>query len=179
MRNRYVIPALVFTATLLLSGCFEEVTGPYDQADKVAFSQTGPDGTFATTVPNEAGTIQIPTQMIGPQRSESFTVGVSVEPDTVFRTREVPTGDGGFEEETDIRALPTTAEEADYSVPGSYTFPADSSNVPFGVDIQDAFGSDAPSGASVRLTLRLEPNEEANIEVAENWRYFEVTIVNP
>lgn len=178
MRNRYVIPVLLFAATLLLSGCFEEVSGPYDQADRVAFSQTGPNGTFATTVPDEAGTIQIPTQLIGPQRSESFSVDVSVQPDTAFRTRQVPTGDGSFEEERDVRALPTTAEGADYSVPESYTFPADSSSAPLEVDIQDAFDSGAPADTSARLTLRLEPNEEANIEVAENWRYFEVTIVN-
>jgi len=178
MSNRYLIPALLFAVSLLLSGCFEEVTGPYDQADRVAFSQTGPDGTFATTVPDAAGTIQVPTQLIGPQRSESFSVGVSVQPDTAFRVREVPVGDGTFEEERDVRALPTTAEGSNYSVPDSYTFPADSSNVPLEVEIQDAFGPNAPADTSARLTLRLEPNEEANVEVAENWRYFEVTIVN-
>jgi hypothetical protein len=175
MSNRYLIPVLLFAAPLLLSGCFEEVTGPYDQADRVAFSQTGPNGTFATTVPDAAGTIQVPTQLIGPQRSESFSVGVSVQPDTAFRVREVPVGDGTFEEERDVRALPTTAEESNYSVPDSYTFPADSSNVPVEVDIQDGLSS---GEGPVRLTLRLEPNEDANIEVAENWRYFEITIVN-
>ncbi|WP_259203045.1 hypothetical protein [Salinibacter ruber] len=169
---------LLFATALLFSGCFEEVSGPYDQADRIAFSQTGTNGTFGTTVPDAAGTIQVPTQLIGPQRSESFSVDVSVQPDTVFRTRQVPTGDGGFEEEQDTRALPTTAEESNYSVPDSYTFPADSSNVPFEVEIQDAFGPSAPADTSARLTLRLEPNTEANVEVAENWRYFEVTIVN-
>lgn len=175
MKNRYLPPVLLFAASVLLSGCFEEVSGPYDQADRVAFSQTGPDGTFATTVADGAGTITVPTQLIGPQRGSSFSVGISVQQDTAFRTREVPVGDGTFEEEEDVRAFPTTAESGNYSVPDSYTFPADTSNVPVEVDIQDGLSS---GEGPVRLTLRLEPNEDANIEVAENWRYFEITIVN-
>lgn len=173
MKTRYAFLSLFLAASLLLVGCFEEVSGPYDGPDRVAFSQTGPTGTFATTVPDGAGTISVPTQLIGPQRSESFTVNVGVQQDTAKRVREVPVGDGTFEEEVDIRALPTTADSDNYNVPSSYEFPADSSNVPLQVEILDGLSSgDSP----VRLTLRLDGNEAADIETAENWRYFEITI---
>jgi hypothetical protein len=176
MNTRYSFLLLVAGA-FLLTGCFEEVSGPYDGPDRVAFSQV--NGAFSTVVPDEAGTIEIPAQLIGPQRANSFDVSVSVQEDTSFRVREVPVGDGSFEEERDIRALPTTAPDDAYSVPGSLEFPADSSNVTLGVTIQDAFEASAPSGTTTRLTLRLEPNPDANIEVAENWRFFEIVVQQP
>lgn len=176
MNTRYSFLLLFVAGTVLLSGCFEEVSGPYDGPDRVAFNQV--DGTFSTVVSQGAGTIQVPAQLIGPQRGTSFDVGVSVQEDTAYRVREVPVGDGTFEEERDVRALPTTADGSNYSVPASLEFPADTSNVTLGVTIeQNVFGSNAPADTSTRVTLRLEPNSDENIEVAENWRYFEVVII--
>jgi hypothetical protein len=179
MKTRYTFLVLFVAAGVLLSGCFEEVAGPYDGPDRVAFSQV--NGTFSTMVSDASGanTIPVPAQLIGPQRSSSFTVDVSVQEDTAYRVREVPVGDGNFEEDRDVRALPTTAADGNYSVPESLSFPADSSSAVLAVSIEDnVFGQNAPSDTSTRFTLRLEPNPNANIEVAENWRYFEV-IVTP
>ena len=162
--------AAVLVVGLLTTGCFDEVTGPYDGPDQIAFAQV--NGLFETTVPDGAGPIAIPTQLIGSQRSSSFDVSVSVLDERAIRVRDVPTGEGGTEKDTTVLALPTTASESNYSVPGSYTFPADSSNVPLNVEINNA-GLEEP----VRLTLRLDGNEDANIEPASNWRYFEIQIV--
>jgi hypothetical protein len=177
MSTRAALLSALLAVGLVISGCFDEVGGPYDGPDRIAFDTQG--GTFTTAVPDTAGTIQLPTQLIGPQRSSSFNVSVGIQQDTSFRRRPDTTPDGSDTTVVDIRALPTTAEPGDYSVPESFTFPADTSNVPLEVGIQDAFGPNAPADTTTRVTLRLEPNEEANIEVAENWRYFEVTIFNP
>lgn len=176
MNTRIIFFAALLAGGLLVTGCFEEVAGPYDGPDRIAFAQE--NGSFSTVVTDDAGTISVPTQLIGPQRSSSFDVEVSVQQDTVFRERTFSAPDGSDSTVTDIRARPTTAEGSDYSVPGSYTFPADTSTASFEVEIQDAFGPGAPADAEKRLTLRVEPNDQANIEVAENWRYFEVTIAN-
>lgn len=175
MDTRKAILPFLLIAGLVISGCFDEVAGPYDGPDRVGFDTKG--GTFTTEVSDDAGTIELPTQLIGPQRSSSFEVSVSIQPDTVFRERPDTAPDGSDSTVVDVRALPTTAESGNYSVPGSFTFPQDSSTVPLEVDVQDAFGPSAPADTSTRFTLRLEPNEEESIEVAENWRYFEVTIV--
>lgn len=164
--------AAALVVGLLTTGCFEEVTGPYDGPDRIAFAQVG--GQFGTTVVDGAGPISIPTELIGPQRSSSFDVNVSIQQERAIRVRDVQTGDGTTEKDTTVLALPTTASESNYSVPGSYTFPADSSNVPLNVEINNA-GIEEP----VRLTLRLDGNEDANIEPASNWRYFEIQIVPP
>jgi hypothetical protein len=177
MSTRTLFITALLAVGLLVTGCFEEVAGPYDGPDRIAFAQK--NGSFGTEVNDDAGTISVPTQLIGPQRSSSFDVQVSVQQDTVFRERTFSGPDGSDSTVTDTRALPTTAASGDYSVPQSFTFPADTSNVPFEVEIQDAFGSGASTGDTKRLTLRVEPNDQANIEVAENWRYFEITIVNP
>jgi hypothetical protein len=170
MYTRFLLPGLLLVAGLFLTGCFDEVGGAYDGPDQIAFAQV--NGEFGTQVVDGAGPISVPTQLIGAQRGNSFDIDVSVEEDTVFRTRDVPTGDGTFEEERDIRALPTTAAPGNYSVPEGFTFPADSSNVPFEVQINDADISDP-----VRLTLRLDGNDDAGVEAADNWRYFEIIIV--
>jgi len=177
MSTRTALFSVLLAIGLRLTGCFDEIGGPYDGPDRIGFDTK--QGNFRETVLDDAGTVQLPTQLIGPQRSESFEVSVSIQQDTVFREREDVSPDGSDTTIVDVRALPTTAEESDYSVPDSYTFPADTSNVPLGVDIQDAFGPGAPSDTTTRLTVRLDPNEQADIEVAENWRYFEITIANP
>lgn len=178
-KSHYTSLALLVASAVLLAGCFDEVAGPYDGPDRVGFSQYQTTGQFAATVADGPGTtVSVPAQLIGPQRSSSFSVSVSVQQDTVFREREVPQGDGTDTTITDIRALPTTAESGDYTIPESFSFPADSSNVTFPVDVADAI-PDANTGADERITLRLEPNPDANIEVAENWRYFEIQVVQP
>lgn len=174
----YTSLTLTIASMLILTGCFDEVAGPYDGPDRVGFSQYQQTGEFGATVsdgPNE--TVSVPVQLIGPQRNEDFSVGVSVEPDTVFREREVPQGDGTDTTVVDVRANPTTAEASDYTLPDEVTFPQDSSNVAFTVEIGDALPDSNPD-ASKRVTLRLEPNSESNIQVAENFRYFEITISN-
>ena len=176
MNTRIALLSSLLVAGLIISGCFDEVAGPYDGPDRIGFDTKG--GTFTTQVADNAGTIELPTQLVGPQRSSSFEVNVSVQQDTVFRERADTAPDGSDSTVVDTRALPTTAESGDYSVPESFIFPQDTSNVPLEVTIQDAFGPGAPADTTTRVTLRLEPNEQENIEVAENWRYFEVTITN-
>jgi len=180
MKTSHYAPLVSLIAfAVLLGGCFDEVAGPYDGPDRIGFSQFGTTGQFGATVEDDSGPLPVPVQLIGPQRDNSFEVSVSVQQDTVFREREVPQGDGTDTTIVDVRALPTTAQSGDYSIPDSFTFPADSSNAQFAVEINDALPSGAASGTSERLTLRLEPNSDADIEVAENWRYFEVEIVQP
>jgi len=185
MRTSYYTSfALLVASTVLLAGCFDEVAGPYEGSDRVGFAQYQTTGEFGATVADGSGTVSVPAQLIGPQRGSSFEVSVSVQPDTVFREREVAQGDGTDTTVVDVRALPTTAgaenavEAGDYSVPETFSFPADSSNATFPVDIGDAIPN-SNSGTVERLTLRLEPNPDADIEVAENWRYFEIEVVQP
>ena len=176
MDTRLAFLSALLAVGILVSGCFDEVGGPYDGPDRIAFATEG--GTFRTTVPDDAGSIELPVQLIGPQRSESFEVNVGIQRDTSFRERVDEAPDGSDTTIVDVRALPTTAESGNYTIPDSFTFPDDTSNVDFEVDINDAFSSSAPADTSTRVTLRLEPNSDANIEVAENWRYFEVNIAN-
>lgn len=176
MTTRKALLSSLLIAGLIISGCFDEVAGPYDGPDRIGFDTK--EGTFTTQVTDDAGMIELPTQLVGPQRSTSFEVNVSVQQDTVFRERADTAPDGSDSTVVDTRALPTTAESGDYSVPESFTFPQDTSNVPLEVTIQDAFSPGAPADTTTRVTLRLDPNEQENIKVAENWRYFEVTITN-
>ncbi|WP_158666501.1 hypothetical protein [Salinibacter altiplanensis] len=176
MSTRTVLLSAILIIGFFTLGCFDEVAGPYDGPDRIGFDTRG--GTFTTEVPSNAGSIQLPTQLIGAQRSNEFEVSVGIQQDTVFRERVDTAPDGSDSTVVDVRALPTTAESEDYAVPGSFTFPADSSNIPLEITVQDAFGPSAPADTSARVTVRLEPNDEADIEVAENWRYFEVTIAN-
>jgi hypothetical protein len=171
MKNHYYLAAALLVVALVLTGCFEEVTGPYDGPDQIAFGQV--NGLYEAAVSDGAGTISLPTQLIGPQRSSEFEVNVSVLEEQAIRVRDVQTGDGSTVKDTTILALPTTADASNYTVPSSFVFPADSSNVPLNVEINDAGITE-----SVRLTVRLDGNPNANIEPASNWRYFEITI-NP
>jgi hypothetical protein len=179
MKKIYYTPlALTVASVLILTGCFEEVSGPYDGPDRVGFSQYQQTGEFGATVsdgPNSS--VSVPVQLIGPQRGESFSVGVSVQTDTAFRERQVPQGDGTDTTVVDVRADPTTAESGEYTVPSEVSFPQDTSNVTFEVEIGDALPNSDPD-TTERVTLRLEPNPDSDIEVAENFRYFEVTVTN-
>ncbi len=170
MKKLYLL-SVALLLPLLLGGCFEEVAGPYDGPDQIAFEQLG--GLYQLSVTDDIGVVPLPTQLIGPQRSEAFDVEVSVLTEQALRIRQVQQGDGTTEPDTTVLAEPTTAPAASYSVPSSYTFPADSSNVPVAIQINDGV---LAAGETQRLSIRLDGNDDAGVVPAENWRYFQIFV---
>ena len=171
MKNSYRLLAVLLVASALLTGCFDEVAGPYDGPDQIAFEQV--NGSYQVDVADNTGTITLPTQLVGPQRASDFDVNVSVLRERALRIREVQQGDGTTAPDTTLLAEATTAPAEAYSVPESYSFPADSSNVPITITISDGVLAD---GEEQLLSVRLDGNEDADIRPAENWRYFQIFI---
>jgi len=171
MKNLYQLCLALLIASFLLTGCFEEVAGPYDGPDQIAFGQVS--GLYQIEVNDDVGSVTLPTQLIGPQRSTAFEVNVSVLEERALRIREVQQGDGTTAPDTTVLAEATTAPAEAYSVPEAYVFPADSSNVPFSITINDDVIAD---GGTQLLSVRLDGNEDADIRPAENWRYFQIFI---
>lgn len=163
---KFLIPIVL--VSFVLTGCFEDIAGPYDGPDKVAFAQVG--GGYSAAVPAGQGTVSLQTELIGPQRSASTSVGVSVVNEEVYNIKEVVQDDGSVRVDSTLLALPTTAQEGvHYELPDSYSFPANASLAPLDFNILDA-DIDSP----VRLTIRLDGS--ADLEPAELWRYFTITI---
>ncbi len=163
---KLLIPIVL--VSFVLAGCFDEIAGPYDGPDKVAFSQVG--GGYSTSVSTGQGTVSLQTELVGPQRSASASVGVGVVTEEVYNVKEVNQDDGSVRLDSTLLALPTTAQEGvHYELPDSYTFPANASLAPLDFQVLDA-DIDAP----VRLTIRLDGAPD--LEPAELWRYFTITI---
>lgn len=169
--------------TVLLSGCFgDELVGPYEEGDKIAFefdliAEAQASGVPASmTVPEPASddtTITLGTELIGEQRSSDTQVMVGTANETVNYVKEVPTDTGGVRRDTTILARATTAPDASFDVPDSYTLPSASSSATFDVTIND----NLPSGADpVRVAIRLDGNPGADLEPAETMRYFTINI---
>ena len=170
--------------TVVLSGCFDELSGPYDGEDKIAFgfdliAQAQSADQPATISVSEPGgaerTVTLKTELIGPQRSSDTQVSYGVAEETVTYVKEFPADTGGVARDTTILARGTTAEEGtNYEISGSYTLPADSSSAPLTLTILDGIPD---GGSSVRVALRLDGNPDSNLQPAETMRYLTVRIV--
>lgn len=171
-------------STLLLSGCFgDELVGPYEGGDKIAFEfdliaeaqASGVPASMSVTEPTSADTtITLGTELIGEQRSSDTQVMLGTVGETVNYVREVPTDTGGVRQDTTILAQATTAPSASFEVPDSYTLPSESSSASFDVTINDNLPSDADP---VRVAIRLDGNPDADLEPAETMRYFTINIL--
>lgn len=163
---------LLVIGAFTLTGCFEEISGPYDGPDQIAFGLV--NGGFSATVADTTGTVQLPVELIGPQRGQGFQVGLSVQDEVAYRIREIDQDDGTVNTDTTVLASPSTAQAGvHYSLPESISFPANANSASFPVEV---LNSDLTSEESVLLTIRLEGSTADNIEPASNWRYFELTI---
>lgn len=177
MNTRYISLIAVVIVAVVLAGCFDDLTGPYDEGDQVGFdidlvtqpsTALGASGTF-----REDSTYTLSADLIGPQRSQAVDIGISIVTDEVYNIKEVRTDTGAARIDTTVLALPTTATESNYNVPSSLTIEANSSSATFDVQIPDALASGADP---VRLALRLDGSADGSVEPAENLRYFTLVI---
>lgn len=172
---------LALASTVLLTGCFgDELVGPYDGPDKIAFSfdlvsePQASDQPAAITV-TEPATISLTTELIGPQRSSETTVNYGTVAETINYVKEVPTDTGGVRLDTTVLATPTTADPGThFDFAGEYVLPADTSAASFAVDILDGIPS---GGEPVQVALRLDGNPADNLEPAETMRYLTINIL--
>ncbi|MFB6273658.1 MAG: hypothetical protein ABEL51_12265 [Salinibacter sp.] len=184
--TRALLATFLVATALVLTGCFEKFGGTLGDANKIAFAlplvdqgqaSDSPAKTFVNDSIAGGSTIGFETELIGRQRSSPTEVRYGVVRDSVIYTKKVPTDTGSGEPRIDstLLARPTTAEEGtDYTIPGTYTLPADSSSANLPVQILD--DGDSPGEETVRLTLRIDGNPEQNLEPAEQLRYLEVYI---
>lgn len=176
--KRYTFSALllVLGASISITGCFDEVSGPYDGPDVAAFAENGVGGLWNESVGFSAGSeetesIELEIELIAEQSSSDQTVEVvAVEP-----------GDEGEAEAcTDTRAhdftagcpVPTAVLEEHFELTSGsdITIPANESH---GYVELDIFGDALEDGESVAILLRL--NETGDLDIAENYRYFHIT----
>ncbi len=179
--RRYTVLSLFLATTLVLAGCFDELSGgPYEGPDRVGFdidlvTRGGPDDPDGASASFEQGqTVPLGVDLIGPQQSNDLQVNVSTVSEPVYNIKEVPTDTGAARIDTTVLAMPTTAEEGvHYDLPSSFTIPADSSTANLNVDLLSGLASDDDP---VRLSIRLDGNEEQGLEPATNFRYFTINI---
>ena len=184
--DRATLLALFVAVTLALMGCFDELNGPYDGEDKVGFSfdlvaqaeqDNEPAGRLARG--DTTYTVELPTELIGPQRSSSVEVSFSTLQERQVYEREVPTDTGGTRTESFVLAEPTDAEEGThYEFPqgNSFTLPSDSSTANIEVQVLDGLDvGDDP----VRLTVKIDGNEAENLFPAERFRYYALELQPP
>jgi hypothetical protein len=166
--------------TVLLSGCFgEELVGPYEGPDKIAFAfdlvaDAQASGEPASMTVTEPATVTLGTELIGEQRSSDTEVMLATANETVNYVKEVPTDTGSVQRDTTVLARATTAPDASFNLPESYTLPSDSSSASFQVEINDNLPS---GGEPVRVAIRLDGNSNSNLEAAETMRYFTINIL--
>lgn len=184
--RRATILSLFLAAAVLLAGCFDELNGPYEGEDKIGFAfdlvaeaeqENEPAGEALRG--DTSYTVSFPTELIGPQRSDSVEVNFSVLQEEVEYTREVPTDTGGTRSTTYVLAEETTAEEGvHYELPqdGSFTLPSDSSTANVEVQVLDGL---EPGDDPVRLTIKLDGNEGAGLVPAERFRYYALRLQPP
>lgn len=180
-KTRALLLSFLLTLTLVFTGCFDEFGGAYDGEDKIAFSADLVATSQASDEPAQVAVadsqeVAFETELIGPQRSSPTEVSYSVVQQTVWYEKEVPTDTGSGEPRIDstLLARPTTAVEGThYTIPGTYTLPESTSTAGLPVNLPDGLSAgDDP----VRLTLRIDGNEEQNLSPAEQLRYLEVII---
>ena len=184
--DRVTLLAISVAITLALTGCFDKLNGPYDGEDKIGFAfdlvaqaeqDNEPAGRLARG--DTTYTVELPTELIGPQRSSSVEVNFSTLQERRTYEREVPTDTGGTRTDSFVLAEPTTAEEGThYELPqgDSFTLPSDSSTA--NVEVQVLDGLDAGDDP-VRLTVKIDGNEAENLLPAERFRYYALELQPP
>ena len=144
---KFVLVAVVVFA---LAGCdvfpsqIEE--NKYDGGDKVEFT---PLEDVLTLAQSEASAVDVTAQLIGEQRGNDLTFGVSV-----------------------VDSLTTAVSGDHYSLPSnSVTIPANSSSANYTINVT---GANLSSGEVVTLAVTLEGTE--NVEPAENLKTYTLTL---
>ncbi|WP_022835600.1 hypothetical protein [Salisaeta longa] len=107
---------------LLLTGCFDEVSGPYDGPPQVAFAQVG--GAYSAAVLEGSGVVGLTVELVGPQRSAPLTVNFQAEGGSAYS---LPNGN-------------------------SLTIPADSSSGTLAINVQSGVNDGATQVVELRLT---------------------------
>ena len=170
---------------VVLTGCFDEFSGPYDGPDRIAFGfdlvaeAQASDQPAAVSVlepqANPDTSYTFTTELIGRQRSSDVEISYGTVSEQVDYVREVPTDTGSARKDSTILALPTTADQGtNFEISGSYTLPADSSSANLTLTVLEGIPD---GGDPVRVALRLDGNEGANVEPAETMRYLTINII--
>lgn len=192
--NTFRVTTLCFllATTLVLTGCFDELGGAYDGEDKIAFAfdlvaeaeqNNEPAGTVVRG--DTANTVTLPTELIGPQRSDSVSVSFTVVPDSVEYSRVVPTDSiGGADTTSYFLSNGTTAQAGSHFElvgggspdSGSYVLPADSSTANLTVQVLDA----EENGVSLpaRVSIKIEGNSDEDLLPATRFSYYTLTLVD-
>ena len=148
----HLLLAFAVSLALPLSGCFEEITGPYDGPTRVEFAQFPGSATgYGRTSCEDDGTIEATVNLIGPQRSSDLTVNFSVDGESS-----------------------SAQEGTQYSFPEGtqVTIPAGQSSATFPIQIIDDTDNDDDV---VTLALELTSTSDASVEPAENFKRFTFT----
>lgn len=152
--QKYLLAALLLVTGFTLSGCFEDIAGPYDGPSQVGFTQAvngTPINGYATTRNEGSGTTTLQLELIGPHRST----------DTQFPVT--------------VASTSTATQGTHYAFPSgtTVTIPANSS---FGTLTLNIPQSDLAAGATRTVVLEVGPSADGAVVPAENWKRFTVTI---
>ena len=139
--------AFLAVITLFSTGCFEDLTGPYDGPSQVEFAQVG--GGYSTAVAAGTGDITLRVNLIGPQVGTPITVGV--------------TASGTAVEGRDF----TFPNGAEVTIPANSSFGDLTLNIPTGT---------VAAGASQTIDLELTQSADGSVEGADNLDDFRITI---
>ena len=150
----FLTAALTLGVAVSTTGCFDELTGPYDGPLQVEFAQVQPDrdfGVYGRRVADVAASLTLTVNLIGPQQSSPVTVGVTTEGSTAV-------------------------EGTNFSFPNGseVTIPAGSSFGELTINVLDA---NITPGESVDLNLELTQSSDGSIQGADDLDDFTIRII--
>jgi hypothetical protein len=142
MKARIYTLALSFAAcALLLTGCFDDFSEPFDGNPTVEFAQTA-NGRYQATVNDGSGNDTLTVNLIAPQFAEEKTIDFVV-----------------------VDSLSTAEEGVNYTLPqgDSFTLPANSS---FGEVVFTVLDGQIPAGETRTIYFRLLGSQDGEVEPA-------------
>jgi hypothetical protein len=147
--------ALALGLVIPATGCFETIAGPYDGPTVVEFAQfVGSADPYARIVGEDAGTVELTVNLIGPQQGSDTVVQVAVD-----------------------ESLSTADAGSDYTFPNGaqVTIPANSSSGTLQINVLDDGDDD---GGNETIFMELTGTADGSIEGADNFDDFALTITD-
>ena len=147
--------ALALGLVIPATGCFETISGPYDGPTVVEFAQfAGAADPYTRTVGEDAGTVGLTVNLIGPQQASDIVIQVAVD-----------------------EGASTAEAGSDYTFPNGaqVTIPANSSSGTLSINVLDDGDDD---GDAETIVMELAGTADGSIEGADNFDDFTLTITD-